>query len=170
MINFSIALYKPQIPPNTGNISRLCVALDCDLHIVGKTPIRWDEPTLRRAGLDHWNKLRFEHYPSFKVYYQQNQNRRMIAVTKEASTSLWDFHFQKNDILLFGNETMGLPPKLLKVLNHSLGIPMWGESVRSLNLSNSAAIVAYEAYRQFTNQSILQPNTQKYKRTYFKQK
>jgi len=172
MANFSIALYKPQIPPNTGNISRLCVALDCDLHIVGKTPIRWDEPALKRAGLDHWDKLRFEHFSSFKNYYQKYKYRRVIAVTKEAPVSYWDFSFQDGDIMLLGNETRGLPPKLLKILPHAVAIPMWGEGVRSLNLSNSAAIVAYEACRQFASQnahaSRLANPPLHYERTYYK--
>jgi tRNA (cytidine/uridine-2'-O-)-methyltransferase len=175
MMNFSIALYKPQIPPNTGNISRLCVALDCDLHIVGQTPIRWDEPTLRRAGLDHWSKLRFEHFQQFKHYYQKYHSRRMIAVTKEAPARHWDFQFQHGDIFIFGNETRGLPPRLLKFLPHAVSIPMWGEGVRSLNLANSVAIVAYEACRQFTARKIVNagvaPEAQeglRYERTYYK--
>lgn len=172
MLNISVALYKPQIPPNTGNISRLCVALDCDLHIVGKTPIRWDEPALKRAGLDHWDKLRFEHFPLFKNYYIKNRARRIVAVTKEAPMDHWDFRFAPDDILLFGNETMGLPPSLLKLLPHAVRIPMWGEGVRSLNLANSVAIVAYEACRQFTQYNILdlKKDALHYERTYYKRK
>lgn len=98
----------------------------------------------------------------------------MIAITKEARQSHWNFSFEPGDILLFGNETMGLPPKLIKYLQHAVKIPMWGESVRSLNLSNAVAIIAYEAYRQFSVRNVLydgdHKNALEYKRTYYKRK
>ncbi|MDH4198744.1 MAG: tRNA (cytidine(34)-2'-O)-methyltransferase [Spirochaetia bacterium] len=170
----SIALYKPQIPPNTGNIARLCVALDCDLHIVGKTPIKWNQADLRRAGLDHWDKLSFEHFSSFKNYFSKYKLRRIISVTKASPVRYWDFTFLEDDILLFGNETRGLPPKLINFLNYSVSIPMWGEGVRSLNLANAVSVVAYEAYRQIAaRQKILLSGGKdglNFKRTYYMQK
>jgi tRNA (cytidine/uridine-2'-O-)-methyltransferase len=168
MAGLGIALYKPLIPPNTGNIARLSVALECDLYIVGKTPIKWDEPALKRAGLDHWDKVRLTHFARFKDFYLKHKNRRIIAITKESSNIHWDFKFLPDDILLFGNETSGLPPALIKLAGESTRIPMWGEGVRSLNLSNSAAIVAYEYCRQMADSGLLGKNGVSFKRTYYK--
>lgn len=167
-VNFTVALYKPLIPPNTGNIARLCVALNCPLYIIGKTPIRWDDAQLKRAGLDHWEKLQFKHYESWKKFYLNNPQRRIVAVSKESTHHYWDFSFLPDDVLLFGNETSGLPPALLRKMEHSVKIPMWGQGVRSLNLSNSVAVTAYEAYRQFAENKIIDKAGITFERTYFK--
>ena len=148
--NFYIALYKPQIPPNTGNIARLCVCIDVPLLIIGKPAFKIDEPAASRAGLDHWNDLHLLCFSSWKEFYKQfysNNPFRIVIVSKSGKTNFWDFAFQKNDILVFGNETRGIPPKLMKLFPHSIRIPMWGPT-RSINLSNSVSIVAYECIRQ----------------------
>ncbi len=142
-----IALYRPQIPPNTGNIARLCVALATPLAIVGKAAFTWDEKQLRRAGLDHWQDLHFRHFPRWRDFAQEMKERRVIAITKVGEHSLFDFGFAAGDILLFGNETAGLPPSLLCRLSFRVRLPMWGP-VRSLNLSNAVAVTAYEYFRQ----------------------
>ena len=165
MIGPTIALYKPQIPPNTGNISRLCVALNSFLYIIGKPNFQWDEASLKRAGLDHWKHLQFKWAPRYRDFIQDVGERRIVAVTKSADTTLFDFEFQKEDILLFGNEQMGLPPSLLKTIESRVRIPMFSENVRSLNLSNAAAVAAYEYIKQIeTEETKVGLN---YKRTYY---
>ncbi|MCB1199425.1 MAG: tRNA (cytidine(34)-2'-O)-methyltransferase [Leptospiraceae bacterium] len=143
-----IALYRPQIPPNTGNISRLCVGSNMPLAIVGKAAFSMDQKQVKRAGLDHWEDLQLKLFKRYADFYRAHSNTsRIICITKGASSNLFDFSFQPEDILLFGNETQGLPPKLLKHLPYSVRIPM-STKVRSLNLSNSVAIVLYEYLRQ----------------------
>ena len=168
-MSFSIALYRPQIPPNLGNIARLSVALDLPLDVVGKTPIRWDEPSLKRAGLDHWDDVRFSYYPRFKEFYLKYFYHRIVAVTKSAQVNHWDFEFTDGDVLLFGNEQKGLPPSLLKRVPHQVKIPMWGENVRSLNLSNAVAVVSYEAMRRLKGAEKLPPEGQ-YPRTWYQKR
>jgi len=163
-----IALYKPQIPPNTGNIARLCVAINSPLYIIGKTPIKWDDSSLKRAGLDHWQSLQFCHDLRLKSFLEKFSLAQCVAVTKSASKTIWEYSFQENEILLFGNETMGLPPALLKIIPRHIKIPMWGESVRSLNLSNSVAITAYEYIRQRSYNTINGEVGLNYARTYYK--
>lgn len=163
-----IALYRPQIPPNTGNIARLCVALDSELVIVGKPSFSWDDKQLRRAGLDHWDKVRFTHMPRFKDFYLSYKERRIIPVTKVGNQHLFEFSFSPQDVVLFGNETAGLPPKVLKFFPISLRLPMWGP-VRSLNLANAVAVVAYEYYRQMYTRGLVRPEVHP-PRTYYREK
>lgn len=147
--NFSgpvIVLHRPQIPQNTGNISRLCVAINSPLIVTGRAGFSFDAAAVRRAGLDHWQHLDFTHYPRFAEFARIHRARRMVAVSKTGQASALGFDWQKGDILLFGNETLGLPPALLKRTGASVYLPMSG-AVRSLNLSNSVAVVAYEYIR-----------------------
>lgn len=138
----AIVLHRPVIPQNTGNISRLCVAIQSPLILTGRAGFDFGDAAVKRAGLDHWDHLDFSHYPHFKEFFKAYAARRMIAVTKAATSSALQFAYAPGDILIFGNETMGLPPALLKKLEHSVYLPMSGP-VRSLNLSNSVAAVAY---------------------------
>lgn len=167
-VNFfgpTIALHRPQIPQNTGNISRLCVALNSPLIITGKAGFSFDEAAVRRAGLDHWEHLRFQHYARFKDFCKANPTRRIVGVTKAGKESALNFKFQSNDILLFGNETAGLPPKLLNSLHFQIHLPMFGP-VRSLNLSNAVAVVAYAYVKSLGPSAAYDPAD--YPRTYFK--
>ncbi|MES0490813.1 MAG: tRNA (cytidine(34)-2'-O)-methyltransferase [Leptospirales bacterium] len=151
-----IALYRPQIPPNTGNIGRLCVAIQSPLYIVGRSPILLDQKSVRRAGLDYWQFVDVHKVERFKHFYEQMESRRIVAFTKSSGensgknrcVNVWDFTFKKGDVLLFGNETAGLPPRLLKLVKNHVYIPMWGQEIRSLNLANSVSIAAYEYLRQ----------------------
>ena len=163
----TIALYRPQIPPNTGNISRLCVAIHSNLIIVGKPAFTIEDKQLKRAGLDHWEHLNFSQ-KKFKEFYSENKERRIIPITKEGESCLWDFKFHKTDILLFGNEQKGLPPKALSLYPNSVRIPMSGE-VRSLNLSNAVAILAYEFLRQMNEQEE-GVEEKYYERTFYKKR
>lgn len=162
-----IALYRPQIPPNTGNISRLAVAVGAKLSIVGKAAFSWGDKELRRAGLDHWQDLDFHHYPRFKDFCSAHTSKRILLISKGGQKDYFDHSFEPNDVLLFGNETAGLPPSLMKRPLTSLRIPMWG-NVRSLNLSNSVAIVMYEAIRQGMEKGWLGNPRHDYLRTYYK--
>ncbi|MDH5721338.1 MAG: tRNA (cytidine(34)-2'-O)-methyltransferase, partial [Spirochaetia bacterium] len=165
-----IVLYKPQIPPNTGNVARLCVGIDLPLTILGRPAFSLDEKSLKRAGLDYWEHLRFSHEIRFKNFWRENLNRRKIMFSKESDTNLWDFEFDPNDILIFGNETAGLPPKLLKMGDKTVKIPMRG-MVRSLNLSNAVSIVSYECLRQLSMKGLYEfDNKKEYKRMYYKKK
>ncbi|HOJ63833.1 MAG TPA: tRNA (cytidine(34)-2'-O)-methyltransferase [Spirochaetota bacterium] len=141
----SIALFEPQIPPNTGNIARLCVGLDIDLFLVGKLGFSIDNKYVKRAGLDYWEHLRLKTFDTLEKLKEENINRRIIIATTKGITPYFDFNYHKDDIILFGSETKGLPLSFIKEnLKNSITIPMPG-LVRSLNLSNSAAIIAYHA-------------------------
>ena len=121
---------------------------------------------MKRAGLDHWAHLDFRHFARFKEFCGFAAGRRIIAVTKAARASALDFDFAADDILLFGNETMGLPPTLLRHLPHQVQIPMWGP-VRSLNLSNSVAVVAYAYIHRVCGDDLAHSEAD-FPRTYFK--
>lgn len=149
----TIVLYRPMIPPNTGNIARLSTATQSRLLIVGKIGFDLSQKAIRRAGLDYWSQVQLTRYERFKDFYTsevQNKKARIIAVTKEGKNSLFDFQFEKNDLLVFGNETSGLPPAFLKISDETLRIPMW-KNARSLNLSNAAAVVSYFYLEQLAN-------------------
>lgn len=160
----TIALHRPQIPPNTGNISRLCVAIQSPLVILGKPAFSMTEKSAKRAGLDHWQHLKYYECCKLREYINLFGNKRTICITKTASVNIFDFAFKMDDILLFGNETHGLPPALIRYFGISIGIPMWGKA-RSLNLSNSVAICAYEYLRK-TQEIHYQP--EKYSKTWYR--
>lgn len=166
IIGPTIVLHRPQIPQNTGNISRLCVALKSELIITGKAGFQFDTAAVRRAGLDHWPHLQFAHHARFADFYRANRHRRILGVSKAGSENALDFNYQKSDVLVFGNETMGLPPALLSRVDHSIGLPMFGP-VRSLNLSNSVAVIAY-AWMQKVHAGALKVDATLYPRTYYR--
>ncbi|MCB1180224.1 MAG: tRNA (cytidine(34)-2'-O)-methyltransferase, partial [Leptospiraceae bacterium] len=132
-----IALYKPEIPPNTGNISRLCVGINAPLHIIGKPAFDISEKAVRRAGLDHWEKLALKLHDSWEDFYSNLPNKdRIFLITKFGKKIYSEINFQKDDILVFGSETSGLPDFIHDSISgeRKLKIPMLNESVRSLNL------------------------------------
>lgn len=149
MIN--IVLFEPEIPPNTGNIIRLCANTGCQLHLIKPLGFELDDKRLRRAGLDYheWASAKIhDNYAAFLASIDLDKTR-LLAITTKGATLHFEFNFQENDTLIFGPETRGLPDD---VLNHAsthdrVRIPMKPES-RSLNLSNSAAVMCYEALRQ----------------------
>ncbi|MBK8812351.1 MAG: tRNA (cytidine(34)-2'-O)-methyltransferase [Acidobacteria bacterium] len=145
----SIALVEPEIPPNTGNIARLCAATYSALHIVGVTGFRMDDRTLRRAGLDYWNDVELHRHIDLDRLYRALPNSRFLYFTTKSSLSYTDWRFEDGDCLVFGRETRGLPDEVLAAnADRCLTIPMPNPNVRSLNLANSVAIVLYEALRQ----------------------
>jgi tRNA (cytidine/uridine-2'-O-)-methyltransferase len=148
---FHIVLVEPEIPPNTGNIARLCAATATRLHLVEPLGFRIDEHAVRRAGLDYWPLVQLSTHPSYAVARTQLDEagaKRHWLFTGKAARSYLDVAFQPGDVLVFGKESAGLPAALLDACSSELvGIPTLGP-VRSLNLANAVAIALYEALRQ----------------------
>jgi tRNA (cytidine/uridine-2'-O-)-methyltransferase len=145
----NICLVEPEIPPNTGNIARLCAATFTNLHIVGVTGFRLDEKAVKRAGLDYWDEVKLFRHRNLEMLYETLPHSRFLYFTTKTEQSYTDWQFQDNDCLIFGRETRGLPEDLLKAnWERCLTIPMPNQNVRSLNLANSVGIVLYEALRQ----------------------
>lgn len=150
-----VALVEPEIPPNTGNIARLCAATFTGLHIVGATGFRLDERAVRRAGLDYWSEVEIYRHIELEDLYKSLPRSRFLYFTTKSEKSYAEWQFEDEDCLVFGRETRGLPEDLLKAnWERALTIPMPNERVRSLNLANSVGIVLYEALRQLS----LSPN------------
>lgn len=144
-----IALYEPEIPPNTGNVARLCAATFSDLHIVGVTGFRMDDRTLKRSGLDYWGEVRLHRHLDIAGLYAALPASRFVFLTTKAVRPYTDWAFLPGDCLVFGPETRGLPEHILKEnSDNCLTIPMPNAKVRSLNLATSVGIVLYEAIRQ----------------------
>jgi tRNA (cytidine/uridine-2'-O-)-methyltransferase len=145
----SVALVEPEIPPNTGNIARLCAAMNVPLHIVGVTGFRMDDRALRRAGLDYWPEVDLSRHRNLDALYASLPQARFVYLTTKADRIYTDWGFQPDDCLVFGRETRGLPEDLLKAnWNNCLKIPMLNPNIRSLNLATAAGIVLFEALRQ----------------------
>ena len=146
MIN--IVLYNPQIPPNTGNIMRLCANTGFSLHIIEPVGFPLDDKSLKRAKLDYFSDINPIIYKNYKSFIEAIDEKKIFAVTKFGTSIYSDIKYDKDIFLLFGSETTGLPEVILsKLKNRSIKIPMVNDS-RSLNLSNSVAIVMYEVWRQ----------------------
>lgn len=145
---FHIVLIEPEIPPNTGNIARLCGATGTVLHLVGKLGFSTDDRQLKRAGLDYWSEVDIHYWPDLESLQAAYPDARLIYTSKKAEAPHTAFSFKEGDFLVFGKETKGLPEQLLADNRElTIRIPMSGK-VRSLNLSTSAGIVLYEALRQ----------------------
>lgn len=146
---FHIALYQPEIPPNTGNIIRLCANCGATLHLVHPLGFTLDDRRLRRAGLDYFEWSRIHQHPSLEGLYTALGTARRFAFSTKGKSSYHQVRYQHGDALLFGPETRGLPGSLLDQLapERRLRIPMRAGG-RSLNLSNAVAVAAYEVWRQ----------------------
>lgn len=151
-MKLNIVLVEPEIPQNTGNIARTCAALGAKLHLVYPLGFSISEKSVKRAGLDYWDKLEIEEHISFNKFlekYKPEENNMFLVTTKGKHVYSDPKYGEYDEVfLLFGKETKGLPEDfLLKYIDKTIRIPM-RETLRSLNLSNSVAIVAYETYRQ----------------------
>lgn len=151
-MNLNIVLVEPEIPQNTGNIARTCAAIGAKLHLVKPLGFEISDKYLKRAGLDYWDKLEIEEHNSLKDFLDKYkpENTNMFFVTTKGKHCYSDVDYSKFDdiFLLFGKETKGLPEDLLqKYIDNAIRIPM-RKTLRSLNLSNSVAILAYEVLRQ----------------------
>ncbi|MGI6766166.1 MAG: tRNA (cytidine(34)-2'-O)-methyltransferase [Lentihominibacter sp.] len=149
-----IVLVEPEIPPNTGNIARSCAATDSVLHLVKPLGFNIDDKSLKRAGLDYWEYVEVAVYETLGEFMERNESRRMFLATTGGTKTYTDVAYADGDMILFGRETAGLPKDFIAAMEEkspgcSIRIPM-GEStgLRSLNLSNSVAIVMFEALRQ----------------------
>ncbi len=146
---FHVVLVEPQIPPNTGNIIRLCANTGCSLHLVGSLGFELSEKALRRAGLDYRDLAEVRTWPSWAQFLAGTDIRRWVTLSTRHRTSYSQFQFEPGDALVFGSETRGLPDEIRDDPAQAgrLHLPMMAAN-RSLNLSNSVAIVVYEAWRQ----------------------
>lgn len=145
---FNIVLVEPEIPQNTGNIARTCAATGSRLHIVKPIGFEISDRTLKRAGLDYWHLLDVNYYENIDEFFEKNAGERYHFATTKAPKSYSEVTFINGDYILFGKETKGLPEELLKDNKEGcIRIPMINDA-RSLNLSNSVAIIVYEALRQ----------------------
>jgi len=145
---FNVVLVEPEIPPNTGNVGRLCLATRSTLHLVKPLGFSLDDRQLRRAGLDYWNEVQLQLWDSFNALQQaQSAVTRYFFLTTKTQCPYYNVNFRKNDFLVFGRETKGLPHQLLAANpDNCITIPMHG--TRSLNLATAVAIVLFEAVRQ----------------------
>ena len=147
-MSYNIVLVEPEIPQNTGNIARTCAVTNTKLHIVKPMGFEITDAKLKRAGLDYWHFLGVKYYENINDFFEKNKGGRFFFSTTKALNNYCDVEYKDNDFILFGKETKGLDEALLKENKEScIRIPMIDEA-RSLNLSNSVAIVLYEALRQ----------------------
>jgi len=146
---FHIALLEPEIPPNTGNIARLCAATGTPLHLIGRLGFRLNAAAVKRAGLDYWDAVILRRHADMESFLQAIAPTRCFFFSTRATTSYLNAAYQPGDALVFGCESQGLPDALLDAHpDTTLGIPMHTNHVRSLNLATTVAIVLFEALRQ----------------------
>ena len=144
----NIVLHEPEIPGNTGNIGRTCVATNTALHLIKPLGFEITDKTVKRAGMDYWQHLALYVYEDFNDFISKNPNARIYMATTKARKAYTEVEYKEDDFIMFGRESAGIPEEILvKYEETSIRIPMVGET-RSLNLSSSAAIVLYEALRQ----------------------
>ncbi len=151
MHRLNVVLVEPEIPPNTGNIARLCAATSSTLHLVHPLGFKTDDKSLKRAGLDYWPHVDVVHHESLESFLEKFGRHDLLLFSTRGSMPYTRAPFHDKSFLLFGKETLGLPKWLLEErADLTYRIPMWGKT-RSLNLSTAVGIVVYEAYRQLTN-------------------
>jgi tRNA (cytidine/uridine-2'-O-)-methyltransferase len=144
-----VALWEPEIPPNTGNIARLCAANGLPLHLIGRLGFRLDDRDLKRAGCDYWPHVDCRRHTTFDEFRITIPDSRIIPVSIHAKCNYAQFRYEEDDCLLFGSESKGLPDSIReRFANTAVTIPMIASHVRSLNLATAVGIVLYEALRQ----------------------
>lgn len=144
----NIVLLEPEMPANTGNIGRTCVATGTKLHLIEPLGFKLNEKAIRRAGLDYWDKLDVTVYSDYQDFLDRNPGAKIYMATTKAPTVYTEVSYEPDCFIMFGKESAGIPEEiLLENQERCVRIPMWGD-IRSLNLSNSVAIVLYEALRQ----------------------
>lgn len=147
---FKIVLIEPEIPQNTGNIARLCVATGSSLHIIGRPGFSLSEKMVRRAGLDYWPKLKIFRHDDLIQFKKSNPYSKLYYITTRTDKSYFDIKFSPGDAVVFGKESVGLPEELIEAnYDNCYGIPITSD-VRSLNIANAVSIVLFEALRQVT--------------------
>lgn len=144
----NVVLLEPEMPANTGNIGRTCVATNTKLHLIEPLGFKLNEKMIRRAGLDYWDKLDVTVYSDFQDFLDRNPDARIYMATTKAQKAYTDVEYDPDCYLMFGKESAGIPEEiLLDNQENCVRIPMWGD-IRSLNLSNSVSVILYEALRQ----------------------
>lgn len=147
-INFHIVLYQPEIPSNTGNIGRLCVGTNSILHIIKPMRFLLTDKLVKRAGLDYWDKLSIKIHDSLDDFLSEYPDSNIYFCTTKTDRKFTELKYEKGDIFVFGPESKGIPENILeKYQKSNITIPM-SSQIRSINLSNSVAIIIYEAWRQ----------------------
>lgn len=155
-MSFNIVLVEPEIPQNTGNIARTCAATGSKLHIIKPMGFEIDDKKLKRAGLDYWHLLGVQYYENMQDFFEKNKDISMYLASTKAAKTHDQVEYCDGDWLFFGKETKGLPENFIKEnLDRAIRIPMI-EEARSLNLSNSVAVVLYEALRQTNYENLKQ--------------
>ena len=145
----TVTLFEPKIPPNTGNIARLCGANNVKLDLVGNLGFDMEDKYLKRAGLDYWDHIKWEYFPSIDEYCLNAFQNKFHLLTTKSKNVYTDRVFTKNDIIIFGSETVGISENILNEYpENACTIPMINKNIRSLNLATSVGIVLYEAIRQ----------------------
>jgi len=149
IVMLDVVLFQPQIPPNTGNIIRLCANSGFRLHLIEPLGFDLDDKKLRRAGLDYHEFAAIQRHENFDAFLEKEQPKRVLAITTKTDNFYGDISFSAGDYLLFGSETGGLPEEVRAQIpdENKLRIPMLKES-RSMNLSNATAVIVYDAWRQ----------------------
>ncbi|SDH98973.1 tRNA (cytidine(34)-2'-O)-methyltransferase [Winogradskyella thalassocola] len=148
-MSLNIVLIEPEIPNNTGNIGRLALASGSKLHLVKPFGFEIDDKRLKRAGLDYWQHLEVIYYDNIDDFFSKNKDSKMVFLSSHGTKSHWDITFEKDMFLVFGKESVGLPKPLLEKCSSQLfKIPLYSESIRSLNLANAVGIIVYEGLRQ----------------------
>ena len=144
----NIVLHEPEMPANTGNIGRTCVAAGARLHLIEPLGFQINEKQLKRAGLDYWDKLDVTIYDDFNDFLEKNPGAKIYMATTKSKQKYTDVNYEEDAYIMFGKESAGIPEEILRDNQETcVRIPMFGET-RSLNLSNSVAIILYEAFRQ----------------------
>ncbi len=144
----NIVLLEPEMPANTGNIGRTCVAADTRLHLIRPLGFRLNDKMLKRAGLDYWDKLDVTVYDDYEDFRERNPGAKIYMATTKAERLYTEPSYEPDCYIMFGRESAGIPEEILvENRERCVRIPMWGE-IRSLNLSNSVSIILYEALRQ----------------------
>ncbi len=157
----NVVLVEPEIPPNTGNIARLCAATGARLHLVGPLGFELSDRTLKRAGMDYWAQVNWQCWNSLAELQQSSEDARWYYVTTRSDRPYTSVQYQPGDYLVFGRETAGLPASLLAAnADCTITIPMANPAARSLNLATAVAIVLYEALRQVGFDSVGSTNGQ----------
>lgn len=145
----NIVLIEPEIPNNTGNIGRLALASGSKLHLVKPFGFEIDDKRLKRAGLDYWQHLEVIYYDNIDDFFKKNSDAQMVFLSSHGTKNHWDINFTEDMFLVFGKESVGLPKTILeKYKSHLFKIPLYSESIRSLNLANAVSIIVYEGLRQ----------------------
>jgi len=156
---FNVVLFEPEIPPNTGNIIRLCANTNCKLHVIEPLGFDLDDKRLRRAGLDYGEWKDIQRHKSWEDFLEHQKPQRLFALSTKGTVWYCDIEFKQNDFLVFGPETRGLPASVLTSLptENVVKIPMSANS-RSMNLSNAVSVVVYEAWRQLEYSGAINPS------------